>query len=121
MVRRLECPVEGCTRGRNVEAGGVFRTEDDFKTLDQVFRSLELHVEAHKLGAAAQTPAPQVAKNQNQSRILKSVPPKVEMGISCQEWEYFLGDWKLHKGYCGLREQNDLVYNLWWCLSADLK
>ena len=43
------------------------------------------------------------------------------MGISTQEWEYFIGDWRQHKGYCGLTEQKDLVHNLWWCLSAELK
>ena len=24
-------------------------------------------------------------------------------------------------GYCGLVEQIDLVYNLWWCMSGDFK
>ena len=76
-------------------------------------------MKGHKLGAAASTPAPPV--NQNQSRILKSVSPKVEMGITSQDWEYFLGDWRWHKEYCGLTDQKDLVYNLWWCLSAELK
>ena len=66
-------------------------------------------MEGHKLGTAAQIPALPVVQSQNQNRVLKSVSPTVEMGTLTQEWEYFIGDWKWHKGYCGLMEQKDLV------------
>ena len=81
-------------RGEGAEDGSVFKTKGDYETLDQALKVLELHVKGHELGAAATTLAPPAAQIQNQSRIPKSVSPKVEMGISSQEWEYFLGDWK---------------------------
>ena len=121
MKRRLDCPVEGYTRGRNAEAGGVFKSEDDYEMLDQALKAMELHMEGHKLGTAAHILAPPVVQSQNQNRIPKSVSLTVEMCILTQEWEYFIGDWKQHNGYCSLTEQKDLVYNLWWCLSAELK
>ena len=77
MVRRLECPVEGCTWARNEEAGSIFKTEDDYKTLDQALKAMELHVEGHKLGTVAMIPAPPAVQSQNQSRIPKSISPKV--------------------------------------------
>ena len=94
MVRRLKCPVEGCTQGEDEEAGSVFKTEEDYETLDQALKVMELHMKGHELGTAAMMPAPPAAQSQNQSRIPKSISPKVEMGISSQEWEYFIGDWK---------------------------
>ena len=88
--------------------------ETKYETMDQAQKALEMHLDSHRLGNAAPVLVlPAVTQNQNQSRIPKSVPPKVEMGILSQEWEYFLGDWKWHKRYCGLRKQNDFVYNLW--------
>ena len=44
MVRRLTCPVEGCTRGEDGEVGSVFKTEEDLETLDQALKMMELHV-----------------------------------------------------------------------------
>ena len=86
--------MEGCTQGRNEEAGSVFKTEDDFKTLDQALKAMELHVVGHKLGAAALIVGHPAIQNQSQSRIPKSISPKVEMGISSQEWDNFIVDWK---------------------------
>ena len=94
MVRRLKCPVEGCTWGNYEEAGGVWKTEDDYKMLDQAQKAMDQHLEGHRLGTAAPIPTPPAVQGQNQSRILKSISPKVEMGITNQEWEYFIGDWK---------------------------
>ena len=91
--------------------------EDDteYETMDQAIKVMEMHLESHRLMNAAPVLAlPVAAHAQNQSKILKSTPPKLEMGILNQEWEYFLGDWKWHIGYCGLVEQKDLIYNLWW-------
>ena len=97
MVRRLACPVVGCTWGEGVEAGGIFKTEEDYDTLDQALRMMELHVKGHKLGAAASTPAPPV--NQNQSRILKSVSPKVEAEkADMVSWESWSGKWTIEEG-----------------------
>ena len=94
MVRRLKCPVEGCTQGEDAELSGVWKTEADYEMMDQAQKALEMHLEGHKLGNAGPVLALHVVQNQNQSRIPKSVSPKVEMGILNQEWEYFIGDWK---------------------------
>ena len=86
--------------------------ETEYENMDQAQKALEMHLESHRLGNAAPVwAAPVATPVQNQSRIPKSIPPKVEMGISSQEWEYFFGDWKWHKGYCGPTEQKHLVYN----------
>ena len=114
MVRRQGCIVQGCSQDEEDEM--------EYESMDQAQKAMEMHLESHRLGNAASVLAlPIVAHAQHQRRIPKSIPPKLEMGILSQEWEYFLGDWRWHKGYCSLVEQNDLVYNLWWCLSADLK
>ena len=68
------------------KAGGTFKTEDDYKTLDQALKVMELQVEGYKLSAAAPIVGPPVVQNQSQSRIPKSISPKVEMLISSQEW-----------------------------------
>ena len=104
MVRRLKCPVEGCTWGENEDTGGVWKTEDDYETLDQAQKAMEMHLEGHRLGNAAPIPAPPAVQGQNQSRIPKSISPKVEMGISTQEWEYFIGDWRLTEGFHGIHQ-----------------
>ena len=68
--------------------------ETEYDNMDQVQKAMEMHLESHMLGNAVPVQAPPItAPVQNQSRILKSNPPKLEIGISSQEWEYFLGDW----------------------------
>ena len=88
------CHVGGCTLGEYGEDGSVFKTGEDLKTLDQAMEIMKLHVRCHELSVAAMTLTPPAFQGQNQSRIPKSISPKVEMGITSQEWEYFLGDWK---------------------------
>ena len=111
---RLECPVVGCDRGKDGELGGVWMTEEVCETVDQAQKSLEMHLLGHSLS--------NLARGQGQAgRVPKSTPPKLEMGISNQEWEYFLGKWDRHKNYCGLEADRDLVYNLWQCMSIELE
>ena len=110
MVRRQKCIVPDCSVDN--------KDETEYETMDQAIRVMDQHMDAHKMANAASVLAPPVVANsQSQGRILKSIPPKLEMGISVQEWEYFLGDWRQHMSYCGLVEQKDLVYNLWQCLN----
>ena len=70
MVRRLKCPVEGCTQGENKDTGGTFKTENDYDTLDQAQKAMEMHLEGHRLGNAA------------------------ILGFTDQEWGSFISNWK---------------------------
>ena len=87
MVRRLKCPVESCTQGEDDELGSIWKSEADYENLDQAQKAFEIHLVGHRLGNTAPVlaPVPAAVQNHNQSRIPKSVSPKVEMGISSQE------------------------------------
>ena len=104
MASRRKCPWTGCSRGVEAKQSGAGKT-----------KSSRIHMLAHKLGTVAPVKAP--FNSSNQSRTPKSSPPRVERGISNQEWEHFRGNWRLHTKYWGLVQEKELVYNLWQCLS----
>ena len=105
MVQRLDCPLANCSRGKDTELGSGWKTEMNLESMDQKLKSLEIHMQVHRMEDVAPNPS-------NQNRIPKSEPPKVDIGISNQEWVYFLGDWKRHVEYCGMVQEKDLKHNL---------
>ena len=84
VVRRLSCPVRGCTKGEGVEDGGVWKTLDFWETLDRAQISMNQHIEAHKLDTPT-VAAPAAQAQTVGSRIPKGAPPKVEAHIMNQE------------------------------------
>ena len=72
--------------------------------MDQTQEDLKLHIEAHKLDAAASAPDPAVNQAVGgtpptvaPNRTPKAVSPTVEMDITDQDWKYFLGRWNIYK------------------------
>ena len=101
-------------------------TPPHLATIAQTQADLQMHMEGHKLAAAAAqvptaaAPHPAAAAS-SKSKPAKLERPRVELDMTEPEWSLFTAEWRRYCRSCKLEDPQEKVDQLWGCLSAALK